>query len=301
VRIKRGDYDQQALADAVDNKKLVGNLVEHWMRHAKAMRTVAFAVSVAHSQHIAEQFQQAGVSAEHLDGSTPTQKRDAALARFEKGQTTVLTNCALFGEGLDMPSIKCAILARPTRSTGLYLQQVGRIMRPYNGQQAIILDHGGCVLEHGLPQDDRVFSLKGKKKKPQEKSSAPVRTCPGCFAVLPLSTRVCPECDTVLIDPTDVPQEHDGNLVEVSSEDLKQLELRRLQSIAQQRGYKPGWVYYQYKEKFGKAPPRKWLPRNPMDVNQRALDRVLRAAARNKNALSWSDIDAVFSGRVGTK
>ena len=299
VRVKRGDYDQRALAEAVDSKTLVGNLVEHWVRHAEGARTVAFAVSVAHSQHIAEQFRQAGVPAEHLDGATPTEERDAILARLERGETRVVSNCGVLCEGWDQPAVKCAILARPTRSTGLYLQQAGRILRPWNGQRAIILDHGGCALEHGLPQDDRNFSLQGTKKKRNGKTSAPVRTCPTCCAVLPLCTRICPECDTVLIEQAEVPTEREGTLVEVHPDDLKRIELERLRSIADERGYKPGWVYYRFKEKFGEAPPRDRRPRRSQPaVDSRALRDVLRNAARSGGGLDWSSIAAAAQGRV---
>jgi len=297
VRVKRGDYDQRALAEAVDSKTLIGNLVEHWMRHAEGVRTVAFAVSVAHSQHIAEQFRQAGVAAEHLDGGTPTEQRDAILARLERGDTRVVSNCGVLCEGWDQPAVKCAILARPTRSTGLYLQQAGRILRPWNGQRAIILDHGGCVLEHGLPQDDRDFSLEGTKKKRNGKASAPVRTCPSCCAVLPLCTRICPECDTVLSEQEDIPAERDGTLVEVHPDDLKRIELERLRSIADERGYKPGWVYYRFKEKFGEAPPRDQRRDDPT-VDSRALRDVLRDAARSGGGLDWSSVAAAAGGRA---
>ncbi len=303
VRTKRGDYDQKTLADAVDDKALVGNLVDHWMRHAKGMRTVAFAVSVAHSQHITEQFKQAGVAAEHLDGETPSDERAAMLARLELGAITVLVNCGVLAEGWDQPSVKCAILARPTRSTGLYLQQAGRILRPWNGQQAIILDHGGCVLQHGLPQDDRQFSLKTRKKR-STNSSAPVRTCPSCFAVLALSKRMCPECGEALSgEPDEMPDERDGTLIEVSHEDLKRFELEKLHKIALERGYKPGWIYYRYKEKFGEAPPR--LPVQPraatpaLKLNQEALNASMRGAIRSGKQLSWTEIDRALRGKRG--
>ncbi len=299
VRVKRGDYDQRALAEAVDSKALVGNLVEHWMRHAQGVRTVAFAVSVAHSQHIAEQFRQAGVAAEHLDGATPADERDAILARLESGETTVVSCAMLLSEGWDQPSVKCAILARPTRSTGLYLQQAGRILRPFNGQRAIILDHGGCVLEHGLPQDDRVFTLEGATKKRGGTSAAPVRTCPSCFAVLPMSTRVCPECDAVLIEQADVPKEREGTLVEVRPDDLKRIELERLRAVAAERGYKPGWVYYRFKERFGEAPPRDRRRGSQEASRARALNDLLRSAARAGGGLDWSSIAAaVGDGRA---
>ncbi|MFI5302654.1 MAG: DEAD/DEAH box helicase, partial [Polyangiales bacterium] len=132
VRIARGDYTSADLEAAVDRQALIGNIVEHWRRYADGVRTVVFAVSVAHSKHIVERFVAAGVAAEHLDGETPTTERDAILARLDRGDTRVVGSVGTLCEGWDQPSVKCAILARPTKSTGLYLQQAGRILRPWN-------------------------------------------------------------------------------------------------------------------------------------------------------------------------
>src|SRR5690606_30708365 len=125
------------------------------------LRTVAFAVNVEHSRAIVARFVAAGVAAEHLDGSTPTAERDAILRRLETGETRIVSNCAVLTEGWDQPAVKCAILARPTQSTGLYLQQAGRILRPWQDVRPIILDHAGNSLAHGLPQDDRALTLDG--------------------------------------------------------------------------------------------------------------------------------------------
>ena len=101
-----------------------------------------------------------------LDGTTPNDERDAIIARLASGETLVVPNVGVLCEGFDSPPVKCAILARPTKSTGLYLQMAGRILRPWQDQAAIILDHAGCVMEHGLPQQYREFSLEGRKKRP---------------------------------------------------------------------------------------------------------------------------------------
>ena len=232
VRMKGGDYDEGALAEAVDRSSLVGNIVEHWQRHAQGLRTVVFAVSVAHSQHIAERFRQAGVAAEHLDGTTPLAERDAVLGRLEAGTTQVVSNCGVLCEGWDQPAVKCAVLARPTKSAGLFLQQAGRILRPWNNTRAIILDHGGCALEHGLPQDDREFSLEAATKRRGKKGAAAPATkiCPECFAVLAPATRVCPECGCTLHVP-ELPQERAGHLVEVTPAAPEPITVRRVQTV----------------------------------------------------------------------
>ncbi len=260
VRIREGDYDESALANAVDKQTLVGNIVEHWQKHAMGIRSVAFAVSVAHSKHIVERFREAGISAEHLDGTTPAVERDGILARLESGETMVVSNCQCLAEGWDQPAAKCAILARPTKSTGLYLQQAGRILRPWKRQRAIILDHGGCVLEHGLPQDDREFSLDSQKKKRanSDQSEVPLKVCEQCYAVLPIATRICPACGFAFVCDASLPEEVNTSLVEVVNSPLDKMraEWLRLRAVAATRGYKPFWAYYQFKHRFGRPPPK---------------------------------------------
>lgn len=255
VRTRGGDYDKRALEDAVDQKSLVGNLVEHWRRYAEGIRTIVFASSVAHSQHITERFVEAGIPAEHLDGTTPNDERDAILARLASGETLVVPNVGVLCEGFDSPPVKCAILARPTKSTGLYLQMAGRILRPWENQSAIILDHAGCVMEHGLPQQDRTFSLETRKKRQgQGASEAPAKVCVECFAIVPLSVRECPECGAQLSVERDDVEETPDELVEVTVDDVQRLEWQRLQALASLRGYKPGWAIHRFREKFGEAP-----------------------------------------------
>jgi superfamily II DNA or RNA helicase len=258
VRVSRGDYSADQLAQAVDRQGLVGNIVEHWLTHSRGVRTVAFAASVEHSQHIAARFRESGVAAEHLDGETPTPERDAILARLERGETLVVSNCGVLCEGWDQPAVKCAILARPTKSSGLYLQQAGRILRPWNDQRAIILDHAGCALEHGLPQDDRDFSLEETKKRTKVAAEAPARECPACCAVVGIGTRVCPECGHELITTRELPAELDGALVEATEV-----------VVARPR-----------------APPS-----HGFGVD-RALRDTLRAAARAGGRLNWAALDS---------
>ena len=181
VRTTAGDYNEADLELAVNTNKLVGNIIEHWMSHAKGMRTVVFATSVNHSKHICDRFKEARIPAEHLDGKTPKPERDAILKRLETGETLVVCNCGVLCEGWDQPAVKCAILARPTKSTALYIQQAGRILRPYDNQQAIILDHAGCVHVHGLIDQERQWSLGDKKKRNKAiNSTPPIKICPEC-------------------------------------------------------------------------------------------------------------------------
>lgn len=303
VRIKGNDYDPQALALAVDRVGIVGNIVAHWHRHGGGHRTVAFAASVAHSRHIAASFVAAGVAAEHLDGETPTDERDAILARLERGDTRVVVNCGVLCEGWDQPSVKTCILARPTKSCGLYLQQAGRILRPYESAGATILDHAGCVIEHGLPQDDRVFSLERPKRRRGVATAPPCKTCETCFAIVASSVAVCPACgmafpareSTALV-------ETDGDLVEVraATADEKRAAWDALVRTVVERGYQPGWAAHQYRQRFGAWPPSTFArPRvvEDDDGKRTYLRSLRREAAVHGYAQGW--IAARFRGRYG--
>jgi superfamily II DNA or RNA helicase len=275
VRVRGGDYDERQLADAVDQQRLVGNIVDHWQKHAAGVRTIAFAVSVQHSQHIAERFREQGIPAEHLDGTTPAPERDAILSRLRSGETLVVSNVGVLCEGTDIPAVKCAVLARPTKSTGLYLQQAGRILRPWNGERAIILDHAGCAREHGLPQDDREFSLEAApKRKRREGATVPLRTCT-CLAILPPATKVCPECGSVFEVAREVPEEVAGELVEAKSGDVvpravqhraigfddavRRTYFEQQRALGRSRRKPADWAVGRFIARYGTLPPSDWL------------------------------------------
>jgi DNA repair protein RadD len=165
VRIRRGDYVEGELAERMDNPKLIGDIVTHWHKYGQPRKTVAFACNVAHSLHIRDEFVRSGVRAEHLDGATPDDERDAILARLETGETELVSNCMVLTEGWDMPEVGCAILARPTRQMGLFRQMIGRVLRPADGKpDAVILDHSGAVFAHGLPEDRVEWTLDPERR-----------------------------------------------------------------------------------------------------------------------------------------
>lgn len=275
VRIKGNDYDPTQLSAAVDRKELVGNIVEHWQRLASDRLTVVFAGSVEHSKHIAAQFKEAGVAAEHLDGMTETAERDAILARLERGETRVVVNYGVLVEGWDQPSVKCAILARPTKSTGAYLQMAGRILRPWLGLDALILDHAGCTLEHGFVEDDREFTLDAAPKK--VKAAGTGKTCPNCFAIVPIALRYCTACSHEFApQERAAPGEREGKLVEVrpATQDEKRVTWNEICALAIAKGYQKGWAGHRFKEKYGTWPPNSFVfPERPKPHYSDAIKR----------------------------
>lgn len=247
VGMAQGDYQRGALAKAMDKPAIVGDAIGHYSRLCHGKRAVAFAAGVENSKNIAAQFLAAGIPAEHVDGEMSAEARDAAVERFRVGETLVLCNADLFGEGFDVPAIEAAILLRPTKSLSLHLQQVGRALRPCAGKsEAIILDHAGNSLIHGLPDDDRVWSLEDReKRKRAEKSEVPVRQCEECFYVYRPAPK-CPQCGHQTPVQAREIEVVEGTLAEVKKIDTrtkfkeqgKAGSLEALIELGRQRGYK---------------------------------------------------------------
>lgn len=224
LHTRMGDFVKSELVSAVDKPTITGDAIKHYMTHAAGRRAVVFCVSIEHSKHVVEQFRNAGIVAAHVDGETPTDERDDAIRRFRNGDIRVLSNVELFGEGFDLPAIECAILLRPTQSLGLYLQQVGRALRPFPGKQfAIILDHAGNCQRHGLPDDVRAWSLSGSenRKKRDEDAGPPVRICKKCFAAQPAGALICKVCGTQFEIQSREVDQVEGELQEVDLEAMR--------------------------------------------------------------------------------
>lgn len=189
---KMGDFDKKGVRAAVSKAHLVDSIVENWQHRAQGLRTICFAVSRPHSRSIVDRFLAAGIAAAHIDGQTPKRERMEVLAKLERGELMVVSQCDLWVEGVDVPSVKCVILARPTQSLTVYLQSVGRSVRPWGGIRPVVLDHSGNVLYHGLPMQDREYSLEGGVTKTKTQLA---KTCPSCYLLVGPSTPMCPECN----------------------------------------------------------------------------------------------------------
>lgn len=247
VATSAGDYQRGALAKAMDKPTIVGDAIGHYSRLCPGKRAVVFAAGIDASKNIVAQFRANGIAAEHVDGSMSTDERDRAVDRFRRGETLILSNADLFGEGFDVPAIEAAILLRPTKSLSLYLQQVGRALRPMAGKsEAIILDHAGNSITHGLPDDVREWSLADREKR---KKSAPtevhVRQCDECFFVYRPAPR-CPQCGHAPEIKAREIEQVEGTLEEVkrAAQVQKRREVGRARTlddlirVGRERGYK---------------------------------------------------------------
>lgn len=228
-----GDFKSADLTKIMNKATITGDAVQHYRRLAPGKQAVAFCCSIEHSRDVAAQFCAAGIAAEHVDGQMDHSQRDAIVDRFASGQIKVLSNASLLGEGFDVPAIEAVILLRPTASLSLHLQQIGRGLRPAPGKpHAIILDHAGNSERHGLPDDDREWTLDDRpKKKRGEKSEVSIKQCPDCFRVHKPSP-ACPQCGHVYAMQSREIEEVDGELVEI---DMEAIRARKKQELKDAR------------------------------------------------------------------
>lgn len=172
IRKRNGDYMSEEISALMQQEVVMASLTDAYLKYAPGKKTIVFAVDVAHSKSIVEGYQAAGISAAHVDAQTPRQERTQLLEQFKRGEIQVMSNVEIITEGFDFPACEAVQLARPTKSLALYLQMVGRVMRPSPGKDyGLILDNAGLWNDHGLATEVRDWKLTGRKKqrdKPKE-------------------------------------------------------------------------------------------------------------------------------------
>lgn len=234
VRKQMGDFAKGDAAEKMDKPKLTGNIINHWRKYANGMKTVGFAVNIAHSQHLTRAFLDAGIRAAHLDGGTDKAERKRIIQAYAHDELDVIFNVSLFGEGFDLSAIAqtdvtidCLIDAQPTQSLSLVLQKDGRVLRPSPGKTAVILDHAGNALRHGFPDDDREWTLAGDENGQKSGGSdgpPPPVICKGCFNAIrrPLPPS-CPHCQKSL--------QAEAKEIEVAEGELREMDEKAKESL----------------------------------------------------------------------
>lgn len=183
-----GDYNQKELAKRTDKSNITGDVVKHYLSIAPGQQAITFTVNIEHSNHVAAEFNKAGVTSVALSSQTPTAIRNKAVDDFKAGRIKNLVNCDLFGEGFDVPAVVVCIMLRKTQSLSLFKQQFGRALRVLDGKtHGILIDHVGNVGNHCVygdaPHDDPEWSLdrRSKNKSNDDGSTMRGRVCPNCF------------------------------------------------------------------------------------------------------------------------
>ena len=189
-----GEYSELGIEEANRGRDIwtVGAL-RFWQKHGENRQTVVYAVSIGHAGNLANVFNRAGIPARVLLGNTPPPERAELIARFKAGDLKALINVEVATEGFDLPDAACVLLTRPTMSLALYLQMVGRGLRPKpDDGDCVILDMTDNSRMHGLPEENREWSLRARGE--HSTGNAPLVRCEKCDALSPASRHQCSNC-----------------------------------------------------------------------------------------------------------
>jgi DNA repair protein RadD len=316
VHTKMGDFVLDELESEMMRSDVVGDVLAEYQKHAQGRRTVVFAVTVAHSRSILDRFLAAGVRAAHVDAETPLDERRMVSEKLRSGDIEVVTSVGIYLEGWDEPCAKCAILARPTKSLVLFMQSCGRILRPWHpstprdrswqpedGESVtpILIDCGGNIARFGRPDEDRTWSLDSAPLPSARKQS----TCIKCHAYL--SRYPCSECGYAPeVEQRKVTEDRSKELVEVDVRQSRAFDanyqfFKSLVETCRQRGYKPAFAKFRYKEQKGELPPWSWtyeceeMFKNDPIWRTRVSHRQSQREAEREREIAQYPTDAEFS------
>ena len=248
VQIRAGEFDPAEVAKRLSKPSIYGDAVQYYKRLADGQKAICYCASIELSKRMAAEFPDAA----HIDGTTPRAERDEIIQRFRDGEIRILCNVDLISEGFDIPDCSCAILLRPTQSMTLYIQQSMRCMRYQPDKTAIIIDHVGNYMRHGLPDTAREWDLNPAPKRSKAKSEIHIKQCPKCFFVHQPGPE-CPRCGFLYPSkPRTIKEVRQATLERITANYVAPIQcttMAQLQVFAKRRGFKPGWAYYEAKRR----------------------------------------------------
>jgi superfamily II DNA or RNA helicase len=271
IRKKGFDWDAEDLEAQLLDPVVYGDVIKHYEHLSKGKPAIGFCPTVKSAQKYAEEFTNAGYRAISLDGNTDDAIRRESLQELGRGELDVIFSVSLLIEGTDVPYATTAILLRRTESEVIFLQSIGRVLRPHPLKDfAIILDFVGNFYKHGYPCDDREWSLSGtvKNKSQNFDRDIKLKTCENCGMVYK-NLDFCPGCgwknkprlrsvmkedktgELILIDRINK-QQQEVLKVEKKQERAKAKTLQELLMIEKMRGYKKGWAYNVHRARLAK-------------------------------------------------
>ena len=262
LHTRAGDYVVEELEDRFDKPAIHGDAIESWRKYAEGKRTMVFAISRAHGQHVTDAYNAAGIPAVYIDGTTPHGERRARIAAFADGRALILVSIALCIEGFDLSAqvgrdvpVEAVQLLNPTKSLPRARQMMGRALRK-KPCPAVILDHVNIIMNadgtinHGFPDDEHEWSLAGREGKRQEGvPRLDIKQCESCFGAYRAALPACPYCSSERVVKERKVEQIEGELEEIrrAAQAKRQMRSSRdLDSVARlavERGYKPAWVH----------------------------------------------------------
>ena len=267
VKTVRGDYDEVGLKNACDRPELIEKIIQEWQRLCPGKRTIAFCVDIEHARHVAEAFRAAGIAADTVEGGTPIKERQRMYQDLQTKTILVLTSCNVISIGFDEPSVEVGLMLRPTQSSAMHLQQIGRVMRisPQTGKQyGIILDQAGNLERLGFPEDIKDYYLPHQQDSSGGGKPPPTKPCPQCGRIVLSFIVKCPDCSHQWITERTLNLE---DMVEIYSvEQAHQITdptiLREMfhgyRRRAYHLGYAPTLADHDFNAKCGRQPRNEW-------------------------------------------
>jgi superfamily II DNA or RNA helicase len=264
IEMVAGEYHNGQLTDVMCQSAIYGDVLKYYNQLGEGRQAIAYCVSVKHSQQVADMFNANGINAVSIDGGMSLKERDKRMELFKSGKVQILCNCNLISEGVTLPNASVALLLRPTCSLPLFIQQSCRVLTPFEGKKAVIIDYVNNVQKHGLPTDDHEWSLGEqvkKRKQFNDDGTLSIRQCSECFRCFKTAPK-CPWCGKEYeIKGRELKQIQDVELKKIEAiqheeEEKQRKDARREQGmaksygelvkLAQKRGYKnPGaWAYF---------------------------------------------------------
>lgn len=220
-----GEFSHKDLTEEVHRSEIVGDIVSHYRRIAMGKLGVTFVTDVDTAHNVAGQYCADGIPAVALSAKTPDRERITAIRKFRNREILQLVNVDLFSEGFDLPAIEVVSMGRPTQSYSWFVQAFGRGLRTMDGKtHALIIDHVGNTLRHGLPDAPRTWSLDRRERKKKADDSEKVKICPKCTGVYEAYRASCPFCYYKPVpERRDAPEFVEGDLTELDENILARL------------------------------------------------------------------------------
>lgn len=259
IKIMRGEFHNSDLYQAVNQKKIYGNIIKTYKRLAEGKSAIVFCVNKEHSRRVSQAFIEAGYDSEHSDCGTSAEERKRVLdyvgrARGQ-GKPFILCNVNIFSTGIDIPSVGVIIQARPTASKVLYIQQVGRVLRTFNGKEhALLIDHGGNASRFGSPYDDHEPELNDIERYNKSEVMRQVgHRCQSCGYYASVKPEVCPGCGKNHAEDAIIPKETEEPLELYSCDRINKLkkELYFVREALLNKGKSIDYAYYVMHKKHG--------------------------------------------------
>lgn len=232
--------------------------VDAWEKYSDRSPGFAFHPTREIAHRITARMLERGIRAATIEQGTHARDRQEAIEAMRVGELDCINNVYTMTEGVDIPRARVCMLASAAHHCGNYLQKAGRVLRPHESKQnAILIDLVGASILHGLPTENRIYSLDGKPIERTEK--VPLRSCLHCGAIVHAAYQKCPECGHVFeVQQRKGPKIYSMELLEVfagadTPVDAKRAEYAVLRKLQKTNGYDLYFVCKKYKDLFGEA------------------------------------------------